>query len=232
VRDDRVAGLALDLLAIEIRVAPHRRAGHAADRGHPVDRERPVQRARQRLEDARHDVLLRAGLGERLADRAVHLARVILRDAVADVAHEAVDLPAVADPDRRRRELDLQPAPVVVQRGDLEAAGRGGALGAREQALVRDAVALAPAVGDQHLVDALAHDLFLGVAEQRLGLRGPGDHTQVLVDGDVGVVRGLEHRAHQRGAVARGLERERVVERDRRGAGHPRQHVDVPERGV
>ena len=116
-----------------------------------------------------------------------------------------------------------------MQRGELEAARRAVALADREHPLVRGAVALAPAIRNEQLVDPLAHDLVLGVAEERLGLRGPRGHVHVLVDRDVGVMRGLEHGPHERGAVARPLERQRMVERDRRGARHARQHIEVGE---
>jgi len=120
-----------------------------------------------RIEDPRHHVLARAGLGQRLADGPLDLARVLARALLSDVAHEAVDQPALADPDRRRRQLDPEPTPVPVQRGQLEPACRGVLLAARQDPLVGDAIAGSPALGDQELVDALAHDLFLVVAEQR-----------------------------------------------------------------
>ena len=123
----------------------------------------------------------------------------------------------------------VQPAAVAVQRRKFEAPRVGAR---RQQRVVLGAVGRAPALGDQQLVDGRAARLLRRVAEQRLGLRRPGRDPRVAVDRDVRVMRGLEHRAVDVGAMARGLQRERVGERDRGGVGHPLQRREVARDGV
>ena len=219
--------------AFDRRLGSHRHATSPPRAGlrvrHPVDRDGPAQRAADRLQHARDDVLVAGRLGQRLADgRAAPRARARERRARRCRATNALICQPSPVRSGETETSTCSRRPSRCSGGELEAPRVVAPLG--EQLEVLGAVAGAPALGDQQLVDALAQRLVL--ARSRTGPRAWGvqaSDAQVAVDRDVGVVGGLEHGARVLRLVARGFQRERVGERDGGRVGHQPQRLQVVE---